>query len=276
MDDKKQNSEKIEKIDYSKIINNEIAEKQEKQKKIEKIEKKEQLNKPAEPIPEEKQSKYLIIGIILIILITAAIIAIPKFYTPKEKTIDDLLDENYKNDPTPTSYVYGGFSFVKQDGTWYTHVQNSLDNQIYTIPLHFGPKEVENISIHGDINTFLDKLETNNITSEFQYNTYLTFDPIGSDLAFIALATGELSINFGKLFNIAVIAACTNDEDPACLRNNTKIITCENTTDPVIYLKEASPMNITINNNCITIQGREYEIVKGVDRLLYKMYGIMD
>ncbi|MBS3137426.1 hypothetical protein J4232_03265 [Candidatus Woesearchaeota archaeon] len=251
-----------EKVDLSQAIDNEF-------KEI-----KESSTDSHSSSSESKQNTYLFITILIILLIIACIFFIPKFYTPENKTIDDLLDDASTKKATSTSFVYNGFSFIKQDGTWYTHIQSSLDNQIYTIPLHFSPKEVENLSFTGDLEYYLSLLGENNI-SDFQYQTYLTFDPVGNDLAYIALATGELSINLGRLFNIAVVAGCTNDKDPACLKNNTVIITCENTTSPVIFFKEELPAQVNITKNCITIQGREYDFVKGVDRLLYRMYGIM-
>ncbi len=239
-------------------------------------EKKEETAEPTPITSEAKQNKYIIAAIITIIIIIGAIILLPKFYTPKAAipiTISDKLKEAYTH-PSETAFVYNGFPFVKQDGSWYTNIQSSINNQVYTIPLHFSPKEVENITITGNLDQFLGRLENN--LSNFQYQTYLTFDPIGNDLAYVAVSTGELSINLGKVLNIAVVAVCSNDKDPACTRNQTKPITCENTKDPVIFYKEETPAQITIKNNCLTIQGREYDLVKGTDRLLYKMYGIIN
>ncbi|MBI5393561.1 hypothetical protein HZA96_06870 [Candidatus Woesearchaeota archaeon] len=229
-----------------------------------------------QPISESKQTKYLIISIIVIILIVVGIILIPKFYTPKLKTIDNLLDDAATKKNSETSFVYNGFSFVKKDGTWYTHIQNSLDLRTYTIAMHFSPKEVENITIEGNLLDFLGQLHKINNLSSLDYQSYFTFDPIGTELSYIAVASGEMHTILRDLSGIDLIASCTNDNDPACQKNTTQIITCENTKEPVIFFKEANTTAIIIKNNCLTIQGAQYGLIRATDRLLYKFYGIVE
>jgi hypothetical protein len=54
------------------------------------------------------------------------------------------------------------------------------------------------------------------------------------------------------------------------------IITCENTDDIVVYFKESNELGVEYRNNCIIISGSGLDIVKGVDRVLYNLYGVME
>jgi hypothetical protein len=52
-------------------------------------------------------------------------------------------------------------------------------------------------------------------------------------------------------------------------------ITCNNTNDPVIYLKLDNETKIVYDRNCITVQGQGEEITKASDKLLYMWLGII-
>ena len=67
---------------------------------------------------------------------------------------------------------------------------------------------------------------------------------------------------------------------PACDRNKTiacetvPIIDCDNTKELVLYVRYAPETKITLEDNCIIIEGQDLELVRAVDRLLYQFYEI--
>jgi len=160
-------------------------------------------------------------------------------------------------------YLYNGFSFVKADGLWWTEIQT--DNRFLKIPLHFGPQEVEEISIQGQLVYEFNKGK----------NVYIAIDPKVQN-QFYTLALSEISFNVAKGINRIPIGACT-EEDPVCV--NRTIVNCENTTGlPVIELElSEEPAKITQQGTCIKIsgQGVDYDIVKAADRLLYDWYRVI-
>ena len=52
-------------------------------------------------------------------------------------------------------------------------------------------------------------------------------------------------------------------------------MTCEDVGKLVLYIKESDRFRTYYNNNCIVVEGNGFDLVKGVDRVLYNLYGIM-
>ena len=222
----------------------------------------------------EKQTKqfYLLIGVVLLIII--GIILIPKFFTEEVKTINDLHMDNLEgklNDDV--GYVYNGASFIFVDGLWYSQVRNIFNGNFYNVPMHYGPRELEDVSVEGDLSSFLE-LAANNTISDNPFQVYLTFDPRIEELQYIALADGELTQNLVKTFNLGFLPACTTDEVSACV--GIDIITCNNTENPVIFFDNAEPTLVKVEDNCLIIQGDGMEVVRAADRLLLQLYNIME
>lgn len=215
---------------------------------------------------EKKTSDWiLIISIIVIVLIIAAIMGFKFFQKEKTqpKTIDDLHLLNLKGKLKPDQgYVYNGYSFVFANGLWYTQVQRG--NNLFDIALHYAPKALEDIPIEGKLNTTLFNSER---------GIYITFDPLGQNLNYIALAVGEFDQNIIKAFNKVPIAACDKNETNAC--KTRPIIICNNTDKPVLYLQQKPETKVLFANNCIIVQGIGPEIVRAIDRLLLNLYSIM-
>ncbi|MEK6869440.1 MAG: hypothetical protein AABX74_04375, partial [Nanoarchaeota archaeon] len=67
--------------------------------------------------------------------------------------------------------------------------------------------------------------------------------------------------------------ACDKNETNACA--NRPIITCDNTDKLVLYVKEANNSGVYFDDNCIVIEGNGFDLVKGVDRVLYDFYEII-
>ncbi len=231
----------------------------------------EDINKEIKEVKEElKEEKkisdwILIIAIIAIIVILALVIAFKQFNKEQPKTIEDLHLSNLKKElKSDQGYVYRGYSFVFANGLWYTQVQNRAGTSLFNIPLHYSPRDVANVPIEGNFNSTI-------------FNSvgmiYITFDPLGSNLQYVALAVGEFDQSIIKAFNKMPIAACDKNETKAC--ETRPIITCNNTGMPVLYIQQKPETKVIYNNNCIIVQGEGPEIVRAVDRLLLNLYGIM-
>jgi hypothetical protein len=217
---------------------------------------------PEETSPEKESSKLLYI-ILAVIIIGFIILFSIRFITgPKEKavTIDELHQKNIEGEETDINYVYNGFSFVFVNGMWYTQVQKG--NTVWDVPLHFGPKQVENVAITGTLDNDFSKKDV-----------YITFDPLGEDLQYVALSSAELSLSLTKGFGIFPIAACSKNETEACLDRPIK--TCED-NNSVVYIRKANKTSVKLNGNCVILEGDNEGIVKATDRLLFKWYKIIN
>lgn len=180
------------------------------------------------------------------------------------------------------SYIYNGFTFIKNGPLWFTQVTSS--NVLYTVPLRYGPRELEDVMIYG-------KLSPNFVNADY---VYITFDPEEeTNQSYLGLAAAELSLNLAQGINRQGIAACTRNVSGAC--ESRPIVRCENSimvcrgseqgnitcklTEPVIYLDYratgSSRAEIELSANCIHLKGNGMEIVRAVDRLLLWWYGIM-
>jgi hypothetical protein len=267
--------------ELEKSYNSKLISRQEYEKKKEEIEKmpeqeEEEENaqrKPSAEIVEEeekgfkKSDKVFIIGVVLVILIFAAIFLF--FYFTKEtpETIEDLHKLNFEGKLKPEEgYVYrDAYSFVRYDNLWYAQLMSPSGARYYNIQFRYGPKEVEDLGIRGYLNNEL----FNNAT---EY--YVTFDPTGKDFSHIALAVGDFNQQMVNVFFKQPIAACDRNDTEIC--KNRPIVTCNSTDEVVLYIKEADALNLYYDNNCIVVEGSGLDLVRGVDRILYDFYKIIE
>ena len=217
-----------------------------------------------------KSDKMLIIGVALILLVFFAFFGL-RYFTQEERpqTIEELHELNLKGKLNPEQgYLYNGIhSFVKVDDVWYTQLKSHTGRTLYDFNFRYAPRELEDISIKGN----LDTKKFNNAT---QY--YATFNPLGSDFTYVRLARLDYATQMIKVFQKTPISACdrnVTNETTACV--GIPIITCENTEDIVVYFNESDELSVEYKGNCIVINGRGFDLVKGVDRVLYNLYGIM-
>jgi hypothetical protein len=229
----------------------------------------------------------IVVGVILLILI--AIFAFNHFYKPTPKSINDLHAEVLAGKEDENHYMYNSYSFVRQGSDnigymWYTQVMNPYDMIKYDVPLHYGPKQLEDVPAEGSIENFMSMMygknnylpeydEFNINTTQLPYAAYFSFDPKSVGLDYINLAHHELRTNLLQVFDVRLLPACTNSEDSAC--DSVAVLTCQNTTLPIIVFQEAENSSIMAKGNCITVSGVGPGIVKSVDKLMYIMYGIM-
>lgn len=220
------------------------------------------------PEPEPKKSdKVLIVSIAAIILLFIAIVAFGIFNKQQPKTLEDLHVLNLKGSLKPSQgYVYkGAYSFVTLDNLWYTQITSPKGTRIYSLALRYSPKDLKDIVIEGNLDT-----EVFNNKTEF----FVTFNPTGGDFSYIALAVADFNTHMSKVFEKNPIAACDRNETESC--KNRPIVTCEDKDKLVLYVKESDKFRAYYNNNCIVVEGSGFDLVKGVDRVLYNLYNIME
>lgn len=202
---------------------------------------------------------FIIVGVI--ILLFAAIFTIKFFIRPEEVTIERMIVRTLQGDTNPeTNYVYNGYVFVKVGPLWYTRWQ--LEGYVLNIPLHHGPLELEDIKAEGSLDE--------------RFNTgdyYITFDPYGDDFAHVAVAAGEIGRNLVEGLGAKISSACYENHSVCA---DKPIITCDNTNESVIYIKESDDPKILMDGNCLVLQGKDKELLKVVDRVILQLYRIMN
>jgi len=212
-------------------------------------------------------SKKILIAVLLIIGVLGFSLggfkAYDYFTSADVIDIDALHVQNLEGELNDDEgYMYNGYSFIKVDGLWWTEVV--IGNKLVKIPLHFSPKEVEEIEIKGNLNP------------AFNYGdvVYIAIDPNVQD-QYYTLSLSELIFNVAKGLDRTPEGSCT-EENWAC--ENRTIISCDNNPNnkPVIELALAEESKIELVGSCIKISGSEYGIVKAVNRLLYQWYEVMD
>lgn len=198
-----------------------------------------------EEVKEGESTKYFLITVAVILITLAAIIGIKYVIKPGGKL---------------EKVTYNNFIFIKQGPLWHTQWKDA-EGQVFNVPLHFNPYEIENVTITGALSPNFDYKEI-----------YLTHDPAEYGLEYVSITAGELAMNMATALKMNVIAACSKNETEACLDRPIK--NCESNSS-VIYLKHEGPTQIMLNSTCITIQGEGMELMKAADKLLYIWYGML-
>jgi len=203
--------------------------------------------------PEITKSTKNLIYLVVGILVLLGIILLLRNYIP-----DDADD-------------YNGFHITKgSDDLW--HVELTIENTEYDIPLHYHPTELEDIVVWGDPNWFFRLLTTYGLNA-----AYLTFNPIQPQegLKYVALASAEISLTMGQVFNVKPIAACLVNETSAC--DDRPIVDCSSDDRMVIYIKENfnNRTSITEDTNCITVEGQGVDVLRAAEKLIYYWLGVV-
>lgn len=215
-----------------------------------------------EETEEVTSNKYFYIILAVIVVAFISFIAYQKLTASQPpKTIEDLHKLNLAGAlASEQGYTHNGYSFVLFDGLWYTKIQ--LGDVAYSIPLHFGPRETENVKISGTLSRSFDQ----------STDIYIVLDPLSSDSDYGALGASELAQNMIQAINKRPVGACDKNETVMC--SDRPIVTCETTTKPAIYLLQEPGPEVKFKNNCIVLRGIKYDLVKAVDALLLKWYRI--
>lgn len=225
-------------------------------------EKKEEKEEEIKEDPKEgkKANFHFLVILGVIVILFTAIFAARAFIRPKSYTMDEMIARTLQGEENPeTNYLYNGFVFVKVKSLWYTQWQ--LENYVLNVPLHYGPLEVEDIVAEGQLD---ERFNSNHY--------YITFDPYGNDFAHVAVAAGELGRNLVEGLGAKISSACISNHT-VC--EDKPIITCPNTNESVIYIKESADPKIVMNGNCLVLQGTGKDLLKVTDRVILQLYGIM-
>ena len=213
-----------------------------------------------DPKAGSKANMYLLIGICVIVLLFIAIFALRIFVRQESVTIEDMIAKTLEGKENPkTNYMYNGFVFVKVGPLWYT--QWKVDNYIFNVPLHYGPLELKVVIAEGQLDE--------------RFNTgsyYITFDPYGSDFSYVAVSAGEIGRNLVEGLGAKIKSSCYQNHTVCAGK---PIITCENTNESVIFIKESNESKIVMQGNCLILQGKGEELLKVTDRVILQLYGIM-
>jgi len=214
-----------------------------------------------------KSDRMLIIMAIGLILIFAVLIGMRYLNQEVPETIDELHEYNLKGKLKPEQgYLYNEiYSFVKFEDLWFTQLVSPQGTRLYEIQFRYGPREVEEMDIIGTLDT-----ELLNKAREY----YVTFNPTGNDFSSVALAVGDFNAHMTKVFIKQPIAACDKSGTSAC--RDRPVITCDNTDELVLYVKEANISRVSYDDNCILIEGSGFDLIKGVNRVLYDFYEIIN
>lgn len=227
----------------------------------------EELNASESTETKKSSEVALIASIIVVLLLFAAILAYSVLNKPKPQTIEDLHVLNLKGKLNPEQgYVYKGvYSFINFDNLWYTQLTSPKGTKIYNLALRYSPKELKDVVIEGMLNA-----EFFNNQSEF----YVTFNPTGKEFSYVGLAVADFNTHMSKVFEKNPIAACDRNETEPC--KHRPIVTCADMDKIVLYIKESDRFRTYYNSNCIVVEGNGFDLVRGVDRILYNLYNIME
>jgi len=230
-----------------------------------------------EEVHEEKEEKekqpklrsdvILIIGAISLVVLFVVLFNYRTFTQDKPQTIDELHELNLQGKLKPDQgFIHNDvYSFVILDDVWYTQLQSRTGKTLYNMNFRYSPRDLEDIEIKG-------KLDVDKFNDATQY--YATFNPLGNDFTYVRLARLDYAAQMIKVFQKTPISACDRNETTICF--NIPIITCENTEEIVVYFNESDDLSVEYKDNCIIISGNGFDLVKGVDRVLYNLYGLME
>ncbi len=176
--------------------------------------------------------------------------------------VDKLHQDNLAGDLSlEEGYVYNGFSFIYADRLWWSEIKQP--DRILKIPLHFGPREVENITVTGKLDPRFNLGE----------EVYMAIDPYYSD-GYYTLALSELNNNIASGIRKMPVSACTENNTEIC--GNRFVLNCGDTKNkPVIQLQPQGPTGIELKGTCILIKGEKEDLVRAANRLIWQWYGVM-
>jgi hypothetical protein len=184
------------------------------------------------------------------------------------------------NKTANNKYYFNGFLFEKTGPVWYTQIQKG--EELFDIPMHFGPKELTFINISNETSSkmkwFFNELIPRYPESKTGfYLSYLTFDPY-DNLSSVSLSATEISMKLLQTSRIKMIAACTDNSTGTGCEGRIKV-TCDATDFPTVFIdqnEELNVPNVRIEEKCMIIEGKNSDLIKITDRVLYQFFGIMN
>ncbi|MBN2459594.1 hypothetical protein JXB28_04890 [Candidatus Woesearchaeota archaeon] len=202
-------------------------------------------------------AKFLIICAVLAIVILGSVL-IPRYLKNKE-----FEDNKYNN-----------FEFVKtDDGFWMTVVQKGV--QSYRIPFYYHPRDLEDIGVERYLRAKFFEIKENG------GQIFITLDPDSTNNKIVIAGVEIARITGGKydLLNVPTGSAFIKQPKEQSAETGTPIITCKNANNQtlVIWLTISDVNVISSEGYCVILEAKTYEdLIRGADRLMYHLLGIMD
>lgn len=233
-------------MDLNNLENNENKEKEES---------KEEITPETQPKKHSNKPFYTlaVIIIVTILILFGATYFIKDYMNRKAQESTTLNYNNFYFEYSPTVEI------------WKTQWQKN-EQELYNIYFHFSPLEAEKVPIFEK-----NPLSEESFTSNYFYVTFDALDNNTND--YFKIAVAELDLALVRVFNREPVAACAENNTEPC--HTRPIKNCDNTDEPVFYLKQQGEPAIILDDNCITITGSDKDLIKAVDRLLYHWYRII-
>jgi hypothetical protein len=165
---------------------------------------------------------------------------------------------SYQTEDNTTEREYNGYKFIQL----YNNIQTEINDQ--KISLNYFPDQLESINISSAVKVVLDNSEV----------IAITYDGDSDYKELFAEQQFELNNKLEKIDKYVIPGIIDNTD----LEQITQM-DCNNATPsiPVILFQEGISTNITVNNNCITINiGTMNDAYRVGDLLFYHMAGIME
>ena len=212
-----------------------------------------------------KKDRILFYALVIVLVLGVSIFLLPTLFISKPLSLDELHQKNV-NDKLDKNegYLYNGHSFVFYDGLWYGLIAAPDLGKVFSIPFHYGPREVAEIIPDGKFN--------GTIFNSYQ-SFFMTFDPLDEDLQYIAGSIGETNGVLINAFGKNVVGACSKNTTDAC--HERPIVDCDSTPTPVIYFLSENATSVVYDGNCAIISGNDKEIFRATDRMLFDILGII-
>ncbi|MBD3164843.1 hypothetical protein GF323_06620 [Candidatus Woesearchaeota archaeon] len=229
-------------------------------------EKEEKSKEQEQEQPSRRKDDIVIYTIAALVIIFGIVFLVPRFFENGNETLDQLHEKNLRGKlSAEKGYVYKDvYSFVYYAGLWYTQLSTPTGETLFNIPFHYGPRDVEDLEIIGNVNyTNLDDYD----------NFFVTFNPLDEDLNYIGVAIGEFDNIIIRVFGKGIVAACSQNETSACTAR--PIVECNSTDAPVFYFASEPETNVLYLDNCVIISGKREDLFKATDRVLFDLLGIM-
>lgn len=146
---------------------------------------------------------------------------------------------------------YQGLKFIETNQGWQAYTKDDVKILLLT-----DPGELENVSFADVSLSFLTSLQIQKI--------YLSFDPEAD----VSGALYDFQRNIA--LPASLIAACYEESE---LCKDSPIKTCADATlnTAVILFKEANETAVTLEGNCLTVEGKN--LLSVVDKLIVDQYG---
>lgn len=198
---------------------------------------------------EKMDTKYwfYIIACALVAIFIIVIILVPK-----------IMPEQSKGNEVEYNY----FKFKKTESGWMTQVM--YKERLLQPIIRYLPEEVEEVPIKGQLEeTFGED------------PIYLTFDPTQGQEEFqtITIAVSEMGMNLVQGMEKQIESGCTKNETEACI--NRTIINCDDANRSVIFFNPIGEPEVMLEGKCIELRGKQFDLIKSADKVLYTWYGIL-